>query len=148
MPTRDPPFFLQEAHEVQVGDELDMDWTLVGDWGEEQRLRETRNELIEKMLKQGKTVAYRSSGWSLYPRVHSGDLCCYSPVRFEEQIAQGDIVFCKVQPSGYYYAHLIQTTEWDAASGRTQYWISNMAGRFNGHCYLEHIFGKLDLVVH
>ena len=47
-PRRDPPYFVQEAHEVQVGDHLDVDWTLHWDWGEEQRRREVRNKLIQE----------------------------------------------------------------------------------------------------
>ena len=79
---------------------MDTDWTLVGDWGQEQKLREERNNLIKDQLLKGQTVAYRQSGWSLYPRVHSNDLCCYLPVKFEESVEVDDIVFCTVQPSG------------------------------------------------
>ena len=81
-PARGVPHFILQAHEVRPGDELDTDWTLHVDWGEEQRLREKRNELIRAQLMDGKTAAYRQSGWSLYPRVHSNDLCMYIPVRF------------------------------------------------------------------
>ena len=36
--------------------------------------------LLQFLLLPGKTVAYRSSGWSLYPRVSPNELCCYMPV--------------------------------------------------------------------
>ena len=81
-----------EAHEVRIGDEFDVDWTRVEDWGEEQRLREVRNKLIQEKLQMVRTVAYRSSGWSLFPRVHYNDLCLYSPVHLDEQVEVNDIV--------------------------------------------------------
>ena len=87
-PTRDVPYFLLQAHEVWPGDDWDLDWTLSWDREEEMQLREKRNKMIEAQLKEGKTVAYRQSGWSLWPKVHSNDLCCYIPVRFEEQILE------------------------------------------------------------
>ena len=130
-----------------MGDELDWDWTLSRDWDEEQRLREERNELIKAQLLDGKTVAYRSSGWSLYPRVHSNDLCCYTPVSFDEQVEVDDIVFCQVQPSERFCAHLVKDKEWHDADRRWKYWISNPQGRINGHCYKEHIYGRLFVVV-
>ena len=34
--TREAPEFIMEAHEVRLGDELDVDWTLSSDWAEEQ----------------------------------------------------------------------------------------------------------------
>ena len=131
-----------------MGDELDTDWTLSADWAEEQRLRDERNELIRSQLAEGKTVAYRQSGWSLYPRVYSNDLCCYLPVRFEEQVQEGDIVFCSVQPNGYYYAHLVKEKEWDDSNRCYKYWISNLKGRLNGWCHIQHIYGKLFQVLH
>ena len=133
-----------------MGDEMDVDWTLNGDWAEEQRLRETRNKLVKDQLLEGKTVAYRSSGWSLWPRVHSGDLCVYIPVRFEESVLEDNIVFCNVQPSNYFYAHRVHTKEWDYVAQKYKFWIANMKTppRINGYCYIEHIYGKLADVLH
>ena len=136
-----------EAHEVRLGDELDRDWTLSNDFAEEWRLREERNQQIKAQLLEGKRVAYRSSGWSLYPLVHSNDVCCYIPVRFDEQVEVRDIVFCQVQPSGDFYAHFVKKKEWHDADSRWKYWISNPQGRINGHCYKEHIYGRLFEVV-
>ena len=77
------------------------------------RRREERNVLIHRQLREGRTVAYRSSGCiSLYPRVHSGELCCYQPAAFDDQIEEDPIVFCNVQPSVYFYAHLVKNKEW------------------------------------
>ena len=62
-----------------------MDWTLCPeDRGKELRLREVRNQMIKEQLLLGKPVIYRSSGWSLYPRVWSNDLCTYEPVTSAE----------------------------------------------------------------
>ena len=85
-PQRDPPRFVLQAHEVRVGDELDTDWTRSKEWGRELELREERNELIKAQLLEGKTAAYRQSGWSLYPRIYSNDICCYTPVTFDESV--------------------------------------------------------------
>ena len=111
-PTRDVPHFLLQAHEVRPGDDWDLDWALSWDHDEEMRLRDKRNKMIQAQLEEGKTVAYRQSGWSLYPKVHSNDLCCYIPVHFEEQILLDGVVFCLVQPHSMYYAHLVKEREW------------------------------------
>ena len=110
-------------------------------------MRDLRSQKIEEVLSQGKTVAYRSSGWSLWPRVHSGDLCCYLPARAEEQVVMDDIVLCKVQPYEYYCAHLIHSIEWGEAQGTNTCWTSNLKGTINGDCYLEHILGKMYQVL-
>ena len=89
-----------EAHEVQFGDDTARDCTGTDFVAEELRLREERNQQIKAQLLEGKTVAYRSSGWSLYPRVSSDALYYYKPVSFDEQVEVDDIVFCNVQPSG------------------------------------------------
>jgi len=133
---------------VRVGTDLDTDWTLHADWAEEQRLREERNLLIKQQLDAGQTVAYRSSGWSLFPRVRSNDICCYLPVRFPEQVEEDDIVFCQVQPEGYFYAHLVKEKKWDHDRHAWKFLVSNLEGRINGHCYIEHMVGKLLQVLH
>ena len=63
------------AHEVHLGDELDVDWTLNWDWSEEMRLREKRNRLIKAQLQE----LQDERCWSLFPRVHSNDLRFYHP---------------------------------------------------------------------
>ena len=78
-PDRPPPIILNYPHEIRP--ELDVDWTLCSeDSAKELRFRAQRNEMIKEQLQLGKPVIYRSSGWSLYPRVWSNDLCSYDPV--------------------------------------------------------------------
>ena len=73
-PDRLPPFVLNWSYEITP--ELDVDWTLCPeDWAKELRLRAVRNGMIKEQLQLGKPVIYRSSGWSLYPRVWANDLC-------------------------------------------------------------------------
>ena len=76
---------------------LDMDWTLDSNWAEEIEKRGARNWLIKAQLLAGHSVAYRSSGSSLWPRVCSGDLCTYNPVTSADEVNENDIVFCEVQ---------------------------------------------------
>ena len=115
---------------------------------EELRLRDLRNEMIKKQLLEGHSVAYRQSGWSLWPKVESNDCCFYNPVRFEESVQKDDIVFCQVQPRGYFYAHLVKEVEFDKQHGCRKYWISNMKGFVNGWCHIHHIYGKLFQIQH
>ena len=91
-PDRAPPHVLNWSHEITP--ELDVDWTLCPeDPAKELRLREERNVLIKEQLQLGKPVVYRSSGWPLYPRVWSNDLCSYDPVTSANEVRFGDIVF-------------------------------------------------------
>ena len=65
-----------------------------------------------------------------------------------EQVSEDDVVFCIVQPSGYYYAHLVKEKEYDGSRREYKFWISNLKGRVNAFCYIEHIFGKLVQILH
>ena len=56
-------------------------------------MREMCNILIKGALLEGRPAAYRSSGWSLCPRVHDNDRCTNEPVIEGQQVAEGDIVF-------------------------------------------------------
>ena len=127
---------------------MDTDWTLVADWEDERKLREERSQLIKEQLGKGQTAAYRQSGWSLYPRVHSNDLCSYLPVRFAEQVVEDDIVVCNVRPSGLLYAHIVQCKEWNWENKKWVLWIINIEGKCNGWCWLEDVYGKLFSVAH
>ena len=85
-----------------------MDWTLCPeDWSKELRLRAVRNEMIKEQLQLGKPVLYRSSGWSLYPRVWSNNLCSYGPVTSADEVDKHDFVFCEIQPGERFFAHLV-----------------------------------------
>ena len=131
-----------------MGDFRDVDWTLRPNcWDEEVRLREVRNELIKAQLKKGKTVAYRSSGWSLWPRVCPNDLCVFVPVIDDCQVQEGDIVFCRVRPSLVYYAHLVLKKEWHRDDHAWKCWISNLDKHVNGYCWIEDVYGKLTQVL-
>ena len=124
-----------------------MDWTLCPeDWAKELRLRAQRNELIKEQLKLGKPMIYRSSGWSLYPRVHSNDMCFYDPVMYADEVNENDIVFCQVQPGDRFFAHVV-SRKW-FQNGEWYFTISNLKGRENGWCSMEHIYGRLIRAEH
>ena len=142
---RRPPFVLSWSHEITP--ELDVDWTLCPeDSGKELRLREERNVLIKEQLQLGKPVIYRSSGWSLYPRLWSNDQCSYYPVTSANEVREDDIVFCQVQPSNRFFAHLV-SRKW-FQDGEWYFTISNLKGRENGWCRIEHIYGRLVRAEH
>jgi hypothetical protein len=133
-------FILESRHEASP--ELDVDWTLSADSWEEYRLREVRSQLIKTQLLSGKQVCYRSSGYSLCPRVKSNDQTTYAPVNLNNDMVQvDDIVFCEVQTSNLFYAHLVKDKY--LFRGAWTFLISNLQGRVNGWCRIEHIYGKL-----
>ena len=139
-PDRLPLRVLNWSYEITP--ELDVDWTLCPeDWAKELRLREQRNELIKKQLQLGKPVIYRSSGWSLYPRVWPNDQCTYEPVTSADEVQEDDIVFCQVQPGDRFYGHLV-SCKW-FQDGEWYFTISNLQGRSNGWCSIKHIYGRL-----
>ena len=124
-----------------------MDWTLCPeDWAKELRLRAQRNELIKEQLKLGKPMIYRSSGWSLYPRVHSKDMCFYDPVMYADEVNENDIVFCQVQPGDRFFAHLVSRKWFE--DGEWYFKICNMKGQENGWCSLKNIYDRLIRVEH
>ena len=104
--------------------------------------------MIKEQLLAGKSARYRSSGWSLWPRVHNNDACTYRPVTSDDQVHVDDIVFCEVQPNNRFYAHLVKRKEWDADRSEWKFIISNNVGRENGWAYMETIYGKLSEVMH
>ena len=89
-----------------------------------------RSELIKTQLQAGISVCYRSSGWSLCPRVRSNDQTTYEPVTSADMVQVDDIVSCEVQPANRFYAHLLKRKEW--CSGNWLFTISNMMGWENG----------------
>ena len=144
-PDRAPPFVLNWAHEITP--ELDVDWTLCPeDVAKELRLRAVRNEMIKEQLQLGKPVIYRSSGWSLCPRVWSNDLCTYEPVTSADEVQEDDIVFCQVQPGDRFYGHLVPR-KW-FQGGEWYFTISNLKGWSNGWRSIKHIYGRLIRVEH
>ena len=113
------------------------------DWDMEVRLSHKRNKLTKEKLLAGETVCYRSSGSSLKPRVKSGDQCTFIPVTKESQVEVNDIVFCEVQPRDRFYGHVVKKKEFWWSSWCYYFTISNLRGRENGWCYIQHIYGKL-----
>ena len=88
-------------------------------------------------------MCYRQSGWSLWPRVRSNDLCTYEPVTDERRVQEQDIVFCEVQPYNRFYVHLVNKKEWDFDHSQYKFTITNIKGRENGYCFMRHIYGRL-----
>jgi len=107
--------------------------------------------LIKAELQAGHNVCYRSSGWSLFPLVSSNDMTTFEPLTSADEIHEKDIVFCEVQPGSRFYAHLVKRKEWHPTrdgGGAWYYTISNYAGRENGWCRIEHMYGRLIEVLH
>ena len=52
-------------------------------------------------------------------------------------------MFCRVQTSKQYYAHIVLSIEHDYHAKEQKYWIGNIEGRMNGWCFREHIYGIL-----
>ena len=145
MPNRLPPFVLNWPHEITP--ELDVDWTLCpDDYEKELRLREVRNQMLKEQLQKGKPVIYRSSGWSLWPRVWPNDQCTYAPVTSADDVNMDDIVFCQVQPGNRFYGHVV-SDKW-FQEDKWYFTISNLKGRSNGWCTMEHIYGRLLRCLH
>jgi len=111
--------------------------------------------MLREALRKGLTIQYRSSGWSLYPWVHSNDCCVFAPVTDPDQLKVGDVVFCEVQESKRHYAHMIHEIGWenfrDPFDGEVMFkryfWIGNMKGHRNGWSYDGHIYGRLVEVI-
>jgi hypothetical protein len=138
-------FILQDRHEASP--ELDVDWTLSEDLLKEYRVREVRSQLIKTQLLSGRQVCYRSSGWSLCPRVRSNDQTTYAPVNLNVDMVQvDDIVFCEVQTSNRFYAPLVKDKY--LHRGVWTFIISNLQGHVHGWCRIEHIYGKLIECIH
>ena len=127
------------------------DWTICpNNRPLEMMLRGRRNGIIKERLQSGESVSYRSSGWSLHPKVDSGDECLYDPVTEPEEVKVNDIVFCQVKPTWRFYAHVVKkkVEEWvdadDYKKGhKVTFSISNLRGYVNGWCTMETIYGKL-----
>ena len=91
-------------------------------------------------------MQYKSAGNSLFPLVHANDSCLFEPVANPEELKQGDVVFCEVQPGDRFFAHLIHKIEWEAWF--RVFTIGDIDGNVNGHCFDEKIYGRLVEVVY
>ena len=81
------------------------------------------------------------------PRVYSDDICTFEPVTSADQVNVGDIVFCQVFPSHYFYGHIVKEKWWE--EDKLWFTICNLKtfedgyGRINGWTDLAHVYGKL-----
>ena len=144
-PDRYPWFVLESLHDALP--DFDEDWTLCPqNLKRELELRQVRNQMIKEALLNGRKCFYRSSGNSLAPWVRSGNGCCYHPVTNADEVNENDIVFCEVQPGDRFYAHVVKKKYWYTCDpvepDQWAFIISNIKGRENGWCYIEHIYGK------
>ena len=92
----------------------------------------------------------------MWPLVQSDDACNFYPIQAvtakdcihavqkeASEICKRDIVFCQVQPSQQYFAHIVLDVEQSRHHNEPKYWIGNIQGYCNGWCLREHIFGIL-----
>ena len=100
------------GHEIYPGE--DPDQTRINTKSKEEEFvsRDIRNHLIKEKLQLCESVQYRSTGWSMYPLIHSEDTCVFEPVCGDPQLEQlpievSDCVFCEVQPRNHFYAHKV-----------------------------------------
>ena len=81
-------------------------------------------EQADSPVSDGRSVFYKSSGNSMWPLVQSDDACTFHPIQAvtamdgrhgvqkeASEIGVGDIVFCQVQRSQQYYAHIVLMIE-------------------------------------
>ena len=126
---REPSLVIKGSHCVEPA--FDVDWTQVKHsskdlkkYKEEIKRRDFRNRWIQEYLVDSRVATYTSTGDSMWPLVQSGDGCMFYPIqavtkkagRFSIQkeaseIEVGDIVFCQVQTSQLYYAHIVHKVE-------------------------------------
>ena len=125
-PERLTPVVVYASHEVRP--EQDVDQTFHPNWHTEQRRREERNIELKRMLLAGTTVAYRSSGRSLEPRVMDGSRCTYVPVTSVDQVLTNDIVFCELQDGDRFYVGLVKSKALHHLDGCFYFFISNLKG--------------------
>jgi len=89
--------------------------------------------MLAAELQAGRSVTYTEHGNSMTPRLKDGVKVTVAPVKPEE-IAIGDIVFCRV--GGSHFLHMVKAIGQD---GRFQ--IANARGFVNG--WTRQVYGKL-----
>ena len=144
MPTRPPPYKIFSSYEVHKGQ--DVDWTIPEDpchWDKDDQDRLLRNTMIKRQLQQGKGVQFCQGGDSLATRVQPGDCTLWEPTTTASVHKVGDVVFCEVQPKGYFYAHKICRIEDEGP--HLKYFIGREEDDTVkvGWCHAEHIHGRL-----
>ena len=91
-------------------------------------------------LGKGETVSFRPKGNSMKGKIESGDLVTVSPDVSE--VAEGDVVFCKVK--GNHYVHLVKAVKTEG--DKKLYLIGNNKGGINGWISKNGLFGKVSEV--
>ena len=121
-------------------------------WDEEMRRRTQRNDMIKQKLIAGWSVLFRSTGWSLYPRVHSDDCTLFHPVLDPTNIRKNDVVFCEVNPGHKMFAHKVLRVHTDKTwedpktgciSPKRWFEIGNWNGIYNGFAWEWQVYGRL-----
>jgi len=143
---RMPAHLCNFAHEVMATHAFNQDWTLHSDRVIELQLRERRDEMIKNKLQSGQPVAFKSGGHSLWPLLHSGDICEYDPVFEASEVEVGDIVFCQVRPTWRYFAHTIKRKTYDDEKEAWYFTVGNQSGWENSWCWMDDIYGKLKQI--
>ena len=158
-----PDWLLSAPHEAVPA--FSEDWTRVpGSHNDpdlkaaEVMLRDRRNKLLREILAEGRPVFYQSTG-NMWPLVQSNDSCFYRPIqdvtaedgfhafhKDASRIEVGDIVFCLVQDTQEYFAHIVLRIQDNRRLQQLVYRIGNIEGRINGYCFRKHIFGILARV--
>ena len=128
----------------------DFDWTITPDnWWEELSKREKRNVIIKNMLSEGESVSFRSSGWSMWPRIRANDLCTYVAVASAAEVDVGDVVFCQVPPEMRCWSHQVHETLHIACTGEFEFLIGRLdKTHMNGWTTIDKVYGKLVEIVH
>ena len=110
--------------------------------------RQFTNERIQQMLQSGNNVRFQASGLSLMPLVHPGDVCMYEPVKDENAIRVADVVFCRVRPSGNWFAQRVLSIEQPSDVRYFDIGYCRAVGtRVVGYCTYKEIYGRLVEVV-
>ncbi len=89
------------------------------------------------LLQSGKTIISKEPGNSMLPLIKSRQPVELTPCTWEN-IAVGDIVYCKV--AGKFYTHLVQQID-----SRRGCLISNNRGHING--WTKQIYGKVTKIL-
>ena len=132
-----PDVMLDDPHEATP--QFHEDWTTVPGshddvekWERELRLLDARTRMIRENLTEVRSVFYRPAGNSIWPMVQLDDACTFHPIQAvtakdgvhsiqkeASEIGVGDIVFCEVQRSKQYYAHIVLDVQdcYDSQSG-------------------------------
>jgi len=92
----------------------------------------SKNIKIEKLL-AGETIISKEPGNSMLPLIKSRQPIKLAPINWED-VAVGDIVFCKVR--GNIYTHLVK-----AIDPKRGCLIANNKGRVNG--WTKQVYGKV-----